>query len=233
MKVDEGEIVGLVGPNGAGKTTLFNVISHFLPYDQGEIRFNGRSLGGLSIQDIVRLGILRTFQTPIGFPGLSCIENLMAVPLQKGERIFPPIFRPRRVTEQEQGIYAKAAGLLSAVNLYDKRHEPAANLSAGELKLLELSRQLMMDPKLLLLDEPASGVNPAMLDRMVEHIRRIRDKGTTFLVIDHNLGFIMQICDRIYVMAQGKIIASGTPKEIAANPLVKAVYLGGSSYEAS
>lgn len=233
LEVREGEIVGLIGPNGAGKTTLFNMISHFLNYDEGEIHFLNQSLSQLSPQEIARMGILRTFQTPIGFPKLSCLENLLVVPAQIGEGIFSSIYRRKQSLAKEREIYDKAIALLKKINLYEKRNELADSLSAGELKLLELSRQLMMDPKLLMLDEPASGINPAMLERMVEHIQNLRQQGMTFLIIDHNLGFIMNICDRIYVLAQGELIASGKPEEIANDPTVKSVYLGGINDEAS
>ena len=140
MEVRQGEIVGLVGPNGAGKTTLFNMVSHFITYDRGEIRFKGESLTRMSAQQIAKRGILRTFQTPIGFPKLSCIENLMVVPAQKGESVWTSLLGAGRVRKEERAIYDKAVGLLEEVSLYDKRNELAANLSAAELKLLELSR---------------------------------------------------------------------------------------------
>ncbi|WP_461479575.1 ABC transporter ATP-binding protein [Paenibacillus sp. PvR148] len=233
LEIKEGEIIGLIGPNGAGKTTLFNMISYTTPYNQGEVIFMNRSLSGLSTQEIARSGIVKTFQTPIGFPNLSCLDNLLVVPSHKGERISHSIFQHREVIDRERENYEKAIDLLKKINLYDKRNELAANLSAGELRLLEISRQLMLDPKLLMLDEPASGINPAMLEKLVEHIQILRQQGMTFLIIDHNLGFIMEICDRMYVLAHGEIIASGTPQEVANNPLVKSVYLGEAEHDAS
>lgn len=233
MEVNQGEIVGLIGPNGAGKTTLFNMISLFLDSNKGKINFLGEEITNGKPEAVVEKGLLRTFQTPVGFPKLSVLENLMVVPPQKGEGIFKTFLYKKNIEETEKENYYKVCDLLKQFNLYDKRNELAENLSAAELKLLELCRQLMASPKIILLDEPASGVNPLMLDKMVEHILRLREEGMTFLVIDHNLGFIYRICDRIYCLANGELIASGTPEEISNNLQVKSVYLGVSDNESS
>lgn len=226
LEVHQGEIVGLIGPNGAGKTTLFNMISLFLESNSGEISFMDEKIGDRSPEEVVEKGLLRTFQTPIGFPKLSVLENLMVVPPHEGEGIFLTFLKRKTIIERERENYYRVCELLKQFNLYDKRNDLAENLSAAELKLLELCRQLMANPKIMLLDEPASGVNPIMLEKMVQHIKRLREDGMTFLVIDHNLGFIYQICDRIYCLANGDLIASGTPDEISANEQVKSVYLG-------
>ncbi|MFJ7729085.1 ABC transporter ATP-binding protein [Neobacillus sp. NPDC097160] len=233
MEVHQGEIVGLIGPNGAGKTTLFNMISLFLNSNKGKINFLDEEITNVKPEDLVGKGLLRTFQTPVGFPKLSILENLMVVPTQKGEGIFKTFIYKKNIEETEKKNYYIVCDLLKQFNLYDKRNELAENLSAAELKLLELCRQLMANPKIMLLDEPASGVNPGMLDKMVEHILRLREEGMTFLVIDHNLGFIYRICDRIYCLANGELIASGTPEEISNNEQVKSVYLGVSNNESS
>jgi ABC-type branched-subunit amino acid transport system ATPase component len=233
MEVNQGEIVGLIGPNGAGKTTFFNMISLFLESNKGEINFLGEEITKDKPEAVVGKGLLRTFQTPVGFPKLSILENLMVVPPQKGEGIFRTFLYKNNIEETEKENYYKVCELLKKFNLYEKRNELAENLSAAELKLLELCRQLMANPKIMLLDEPASGVNPHMLDKMVEHILRLREEGMTFLVIDHNLGFIYRICDRIYCLANGELIASGTPEEISNNEHVKSVYLGVSDNESS
>ena len=226
LEVNQGEIVGLIGPNGAGKTTLFNMISLFLKSNSGEIIFLDEKIDRSTPDDVVTKGLLRTFQTPVGFPKLSLLENLMVVPPHEGEGIFSTFLFRKKIMEREQEHYEKVCGLLRQFNLFEKRNELAENLSAAELKLLELCRQLMASPKIMLLDEPASGVNPVMLDKMVQHILRLRSEGMTFLVIDHNLGFIYRICDRIYCLANGELIASGTPEEISNNEQVKSVYLG-------
>ncbi|WP_045521902.1 ABC transporter ATP-binding protein [Neobacillus niacini] len=228
LEVNKGEIVGLIGPNGAGKTTLFNMISLFLTSNSGEISFLEEKIDIATPEAVVGKGLLRTFQTPVGFPKLSLLENLMVVPPNEGEGIFSIFFKKKKITRIEQDHYDKVCGLLRQFNLYEKRNELAENLSAAELKLLELCRQLMANPKIMLLDEPASGVNPIMLEKMVQHILRLRSEGMTFLVIDHNLGFIYRICDRIYCLANGELIASGTPEEISNNEKVKSVYLGAS-----
>lgn len=233
MDVNQGEIVGLIGPNGAGKTTLFNMITLFLNANAGEIHFSNDNITNETPQSVVDKGILRTFQTPIGFPSLSVLENIMVVPVQHGEGLINTFLKRKQIDQQEKINYEKACKLLKQFDLLEKRNEIAENLSAAELKLLELCRQLMADPKLLMLDEPASGVNPTMLDVMVEHIIRLRNEGMTFLIIDHNLGFIYRICDRIYCLANGKLIASGTPEEISNNETVKSVYLGVKDNEAS
>ncbi|MDR7079343.1 neutral amino acid transport system ATP-binding protein [Neobacillus niacini] len=228
LEVNQGEIVGLIGPNGAGKTTLFNMISLFLPSNSGQITFLNEKIDTATPDDVVEKGLLRTFQTPVGFPKLSLLENLMVVPPNEGEGIFSTFLFRKKIIQREQEHYEKVCGLLRQFNLFEKRNELAENLSAAELKLLELCRQLMASPKIMLLDEPASGVNPVMLDKMVQHILRLRSEGMTFLVIDHNLGFIYRICDRIYCLANGELIASGTPEEISNNEQVKSVYLGAS-----
>jgi ABC-type branched-subunit amino acid transport system ATPase component len=228
LEVNQGEIVGLIGPNGAGKTTLFNMISLFLPSNSGQITFLNEKIDTATPDSVVEKGLLRTFQTPVGFPKLSLLENLMVVPPNEGEGIFSIFLFRKKIIQREQEHYEKVCGLLRQFNLFDKRNELAENLSAAELKLLELCRQLMASPKIMLLDEPASGVNPVMLDKMVQHILRLRSEGMTFLVIDHNLGFIYRICDRIYCLANGELIASGTPEEISNNEQVKSVYLGAS-----
>jgi ABC-type branched-subunit amino acid transport system ATPase component len=228
LEVNKGEIVGLIGPNGAGKTTLFNMISLFLPSNSGEISFLDEKIDTSTPEAVVGKGLLRTFQTPVGFSKLSLLENLMVVPPNDSEGLFSIFYKKKKITRTEQEHYDKVCGLLRQFNLYEKRNELAENLSAAELKLLELCRQLMANPKIMLLDEPVSGVNPIMLDKMVQHILRLRSEGMTFLVIDHNLGFIYRICDRIYCLANGELIASGTPEEISNNEKVKSVYLGAS-----
>jgi ABC-type branched-subunit amino acid transport system ATPase component len=233
LEVKKGEIVGLIGPNGAGKTTLFNMISLFLSSSNGEVQFLGENISKETPERVVEKGLLRTFQTPVGFPKLTVLENLMVVPQQKGEGIFSTFFKRKTIVQTEKENYYKVCGLLEQFNLFEKRNELAENLSAAELKLLELCRQLMANPKIMLLDEPASGVNPVILDKVVEHIIRLRDEGMTFLVIDHNLGFIYRICDRIYCLANGELIASGTPEEISNNEQVKSVYLGVSKDESA
>jgi ABC-type branched-subunit amino acid transport system ATPase component len=154
----------------------------------------------------------------------------MATPLkQRGEKILPAFMRGTRVRAQEEASREKAHELLRSVAMLDRRNELVVNLSAGEARLVEMVRQLMLDPKVLLLDEPAAGINPALRDNLVELLKRLRTEGLTILVIDHNLGFIMDLCDYIYVLARGKVIAEGSPKEISQNPTVIEAYVGKSA----
>lgn len=227
LDVKRGEIVGLIGPNGAGKTTVFNCITGFLRPDGGQVRLNGEEVAGLPPNEIARRGMVRTFQTPVGFPRLTVWENLAVVPFgQRGEHLWPALFPSRAVLDQERAHVRKAMELLERFGLRERRDELVVNLSAPELKLLELARQLMLEPQILLLDEPAAGVNPAMLGELVDLLERLRARGFTFLIVDHNLGFIMKITDRVYVMAAGEVIAHGPPDEVSRNERVQQVYLG-------
>ncbi len=230
LKVDEHAIVGLIGPNGAGKTTLFNVIAGAFPATSGEVHFKGEKISGLPAWQIASRGIARTFQTPHGFPSMTVMENLMVAPLnQVGDRVLRGFWRGSGVKAQEGENHDKAMRLLASVDMLEYRNELMVNLSAGDARVVEMVRQLMLDPSLLLLDEPAAGINPALTGHLLALLRRLRAEGLTILAIDHNLGFIMELCDYIYVLARGQIICQGTPDEVSCDPAVIQAYLGKSA----
>jgi ABC-type branched-subunit amino acid transport system ATPase component len=205
--IREGEIVGLIGPNGSGKTTLFNVIAGYMRADGGEIRFRGRELQTLRPFQIARLGVGRTFQVTRIFPKMTLIENLL-LPRGGGNRA------------------AQAAALLDLAGLADLRDAYANDLSFGQQRLLSIIQVLMLDPALILLDEPAAGVHPIMQHKIVELMHRLNADGKTFLVIEHNMDLVMNHCRRILVLNMGTKIAEGAPHEVRQNETVLAAYFG-------
>jgi ABC-type branched-subunit amino acid transport system ATPase component len=229
LTVPVGKITALIGPNGAGKSTLINVVSGFYPSQKhGSIVFDGQDITRWPPYRRARAGLIRTFQISRGYGGMTVLENMMVPPHgQAGEQLLNAIFRPGLVRSQEQAILAKALELLNTFGLYDKRDEYAGNLSGGQKRLLEMSRALMADPKLLLLDEPMAGVNPALADQLAQHIVELRKTGVTFLLIEHNLGIVDQICDHVIVMASGRALTTGTMAQVRANQEVISAYLGG------
>ncbi|MCL5942501.1 MAG: ABC transporter ATP-binding protein [Actinobacteria bacterium] len=223
LSVEADSITGLIGPNGAGKTTLFNVIAGVYPPNQGEVWFRGEKISDAAPWAIAGKGVARTFQTPHGFPQMTIMENLMVSPLrQKGEGVFRGLLRGARVRAEEKAHRRKALELLDTIGMVDRRNELVVNLSAGEARMVELVRQLMLDPQILLLDEPAAGINPALCGKLLDLLRRLRHEGLTLLVIDHNLSFIMELCDTIYVLSHGEV----TPAAVSADPKVIEAYLG-------
>ena len=228
LSVPRGQITALIGPNGAGKSTLINVVSGFYPHQQGRVLFDGADISRWPPHRIGRRGLIRTFQISRGYGGMTVLENLMVPPQeQAGESLFNAIFRPALVARDERRHVAKALDLLATFGLYEKRNELARNLSGGQKRLLEMSRALMAEPKLLLLDEPMAGVNPALADQLAQHIMELRHTGITFLLVEHNLGIVDQICDHVIVMANGKALATGTMSQVRANEEVVHAYLGG------
>ena len=229
LDVAGGSITGLIGPNGAGKTTLFNLISGFLRPDSGEIYFQGERIDHLPAHLVFRRGLVRTFQIPRELAGMTVIENLMLVPLdQAGERLWNTWFLPWRVAAQEHTNFDKAEDVLKFLNLHHLRDEYAANLSGGQKKLLELGRTLMCAPKMILLDEPAAGVNRVLMRTIVDDIKRLRDElGITFFVIEHDMDVIAWLCDELIVMSEGTKLAEGPPDEVRADKRVLEAYLGG------
>ena len=226
--IRQGSITGLIGPNGAGKTTLFNIIAGFEKPDAGRILFGGEDVTGLAPHRLFHKGLVRTFQIPHEFDGMTVLENLMLVPPgQHGERLLYPLFRWGRVVHQEQEIRRKAEETLAFLNIDHLKHELAGNLSGGQKKLLELGRTIMTDARAVLLDEPGAGVNRTLLGKLSDDIRRLnRERGYTFCIIEHDMGLIMELCDPVIVMAEGKVLAEGTMEEIRANDRVKEAYLG-------
>lgn len=229
IRVEESSITGLIGPNGAGKTTLFNVVTGFLKRDEGEVWFRGEEVGGLLPHEIAMKGMVRTFQTAAGFMHMTVMENMMIAPqAQEGEKLWRTVFPGRNVQTQEEEARRKAADILDFVGLYEKRNEYVENLSSAETKVLEVGRQLLTGAKLVLLDEPMSGVSPAFQGRMVKYLKDIRERvGLTFFVIEHNLDFIRRVSDVIYVMNNGELLCYGTWDKIVQDERVIEAYLGG------
>jgi ABC-type branched-subunit amino acid transport system ATPase component len=214
LTVESATITGLIGPNGAGKTTLFNCVSGLIPPDAGRVVFAGEDITGLSPDRVTRRGLTRTFQIARGFPRLSVLENLLLYgDRQPGERFWPVLLGRHAVARRE-------AELTRVLN------HPAAALSGGQKKLLEIGRALMTAPRLVLLDEPIAGVNPTLGREIGEHLRRLREDGITFLIIEHHLDVIARLCDPVIVMAEGRHLAQGSFAELAADPRVQEAYMG-------
>ena len=226
--VEPNTISGLIGPNGAGKTTTFNMIAGHLKPSSGKIYFDGKEITNLRPHQTFQLGIVRTFQIPRPFSGMTVLENLTMVPRnQIGEKIWNNWLRNNAVAKEEQQIREKANGLLEFLNLSDLQNEYSGNRSGGQLKLLELGRALMSDPKVILLDEPAAGVNPTLLEEIIDRIRDIHRQGVTFLIIEHNMELVMRLCSSILVMAEGGILMRGSPEKIRSDPRLIDAFLGG------
>ncbi|MGD9307089.1 MAG: ABC transporter ATP-binding protein [Desulfobacterales bacterium] len=229
LTVGEGSITGLIGPNGAGKTTLFNLITgHYKP-DKGKILFQGEAIEGLAPHQIFRKKLYRTFQITREFSQMTVLENLMIMPEhQIGEKIWNTWFRPSAVRGQELATQEKALEVLEFVELIKLKNEYAGSLSGGQKKLLEIARSMMADPKIVLLDEPGAGVNPTLMKKLIDNIKTLRDeKGITFLLIEHDMDLVMNLCDPVIVMSEGKKLAEGTADEIKSNEEVLEAYLGG------
>ena len=226
FEVERGSIVALIGPNGAGKTTFFNVLTGFERADQGSWAFEGTGLAGRPAYAIARSGLVRTFQTARVFPRLSVVDNVtLAAPGQRGERLFSSLI-PVRWRRQDEELRDRARELVGWVGLGGKADDYAGTLSGGQRKLLELARAVMAAPRLLMLDEPMAGVNPALRQALLEKITELPSEGITVLFVEHDMDVVSAIADVVVCMAQGSIIASGTPAEVAADPVVIEAYLG-------
>jgi branched-chain amino acid transport system ATP-binding protein len=229
FNVSRGTITGLIGPNGAGKSTLLNVIAGTLPATFGSILLEGEPLDGLRPDHLLRRGLARTFQVPRPIPTMTVLENLvLAGQDQVGERIWNAWFRSGQVERQENQIIDQALGVLAYVNLLHLRDAYAANLSGGQRKLLEFARTLMVKPRLVLLDEPAAGVNRTLMRQLTQHIEeQSRDHGVTFLIVEHDMDLVARLCDPVIVMAEGKRLMEGSFAQIRQDKAVLDAYLGG------
>lgn len=228
--VRQGEILGLIGPNGAGKTTMFDLLAGSIAPSSGDIVLNGVSVAGEPAHRRIGRGLGRTFQIPRPLANLSLVENVMlAAQGQAGEHLLANFLRPFRVAAQERAAEAKAMELLDLVSLSRLAHEPARVLSGGQRKLLELARVMMADPAIILLDEPAAGVNATLLEVIMDRIREINARGVTFLLIEHNIDMVTRLCHRVLVMAAGQLICEGTAAQVARDPRVVEAYLGGAA----
>ena len=222
-----GAIGGLVGPNGAGKTTLFNCLAGALQPTSGQVKLDGRDITGASPDRVFAAGLARTFQIPRPFPEMSVLDNVMLAPRgQLGERFWANWLRPRAVAQQERAVQAAARHWLDFVGLSALAAEPARVLSGGQRKLLELARVMVAEPKLVLLDEPGAGVNPALLDQIVDRVAELNRQGVTFLVIEHNMDLVMSLCNPVMVLAQGRLLVQGDAAAVLKDERVVEAYLG-------
>ncbi|WP_091523098.1 ABC transporter ATP-binding protein [Aerobium aerolatum] len=228
IEIAKGSITGLIGPNGAGKTTLFNVIAgHYKP-SSGKVWLGDENITGLSPHQLFHKGLLRTFQIAHEFSTLTVRENLMMVPdNQPGERLVDVWIRPSKVRDREEEVRAKADEVIEFLEISHVADELAGNLSGGQKKLLELGRTMMVDAKIVFLDEVGAGVNRTLLNTLGDAILRLnRERGYTFCMIEHDMDFIGRLCDPVIVMAEGKVLAKGTANEVKANEQVIEAYLG-------
>jgi branched-chain amino acid transport system ATP-binding protein len=226
VEIQRGSITALIGPNGAGKTTFFNLVTGFDKPDAGKWTFNGESMQGVAPHRMATLGMVRTFQLTKSLTKLPVIENMkLGATGQRGEKIWNGLI-PGRWRAQEAAIEERADQLLKRFKLDHMRDEYAGSLSGGQRKLLEMARALMTDPTLVMLDEPMAGVNPALKQSLNEHVRGLRDEGMTVLFVEHDMDMVHDISDWVVVMAEGRVIAEGTPDDIARNPAVIDAYLG-------
>jgi neutral amino acid transport system ATP-binding protein len=223
LDVEEGQVAGLIGPNGSGKTTLFNVITGYLRPERGRVRLRGADITGLSPARVFGHGIGRTFQMTRIFGRLSVVENML-VATQRREGWLRSVVKGQSSPAER----ARAMELLEFVGLDRLARSPASHLSFGQRKLLELAYVLVADPVIILLDEPVGGVNPTLINLIADRIRGLNEQGKTFLIVEHNMEFVMGLCDRVTVMDHGSSIASGIPQVIRGDPRVLDAYLGGS-----
>lgn len=229
FEVEKETITGLIGPNGAGKTTVFNLISGFYRPDGGRISFKGTRVDNLPPYKVPHLRVARTFQITRELQRMTVIDNLMVAPLnQMGENLWNSWFRIPSVKNQERKLREKAKDVLDFLEISDLKDEYAGNLSGGQKKLLEFGRTMMTDPELMLLDEPGAGINPTLMKKLNSFIETLRSReGMTFFLIEHDMDLVMQLCDPIIVMSEGKKLAEGPAEEIQKNQKVLDAYLGG------
>jgi neutral amino acid transport system ATP-binding protein len=226
--VERGSVTALIGPNGAGKSTLFNVISGFLAAERGSVQLEGRRIEHAASHRIARRGLVRTFQIPRALTRLSVLDNvLLAAPRHPGEQLRGLLLRPGAARARERAALRRAHELLELVRLDQHANDYAGVLSGGQRKLLDFARVLMAEARLVLLDEPMAGVNPVLGRQLLDHVLQLRtDLGMTFLFVEHDLDVVMEASDRVIVMNEGRVIASGTPSDIRSDQRVVDAYLG-------
>jgi ABC-type branched-subunit amino acid transport system ATPase component len=225
LNVSQGRITGLIGPNGSGKTTLFNLIVGYHPVDAGSIKFRGKEISRLLVPQIARLGLMRTFQQTRIYSKMNCVDNMLISVPHRHEG-FRSMF-----TKYPSEAVERAEELLEFVGLYQKRYLISGDLSFGQQKLLEFAMALMSEPEVLLLDEPTAGINPTLINGLIDRLKRANeDMGITLFVIEHNMRVIMNLAEHIYCLANGRLLASGTPDEIQNDNRVIDAYLGGRSH---
>lgn len=228
MSVRKGELYGLIGPNGAGKSTLFALASGLIAQDGGSVHFDGADVSRLKTVDRARRGLVRTFQVPREFKSLSVLENLLvAAPRLSGESLWRIFLRPGAVARDERVARDRAEEILDFLKLGQVRDVAAGSLSGGQKKLLELGRALMLDPKIVMLDEPFAGVNAVLIKDISARLRELKALGITVLVVEHNLPALCDLVDELHVMDRGRLIASGEPERVLEIETVRAAYLGG------
>lgn len=228
LVVRTGSITGLIGPNGAGKTTLFSLVAGSIAPSSGEIWIDGQAGHRSPAHKRIGMGLARTFQIPKPFSGMSVLENvLVAFQNHPGENLLCNWFTPGRSTRVEKENLEKAHELIKFVALGHLVHEPARVLSGGQRKLLELARVLAANPRVILLDEPAAGVNPSLLETIIERIQLLNERGVSFLLTEHNMDMVSRLCSHVYAMARGEMLCEGSVAEVTQNPVVLEAYLGG------
>jgi branched-chain amino acid transport system ATP-binding protein len=230
FSIESGTMTGLIGPNGAGKSTTFNCITGVHDPTAGTVYFQGDDITGLAPYTIAQQGLVRTFQIARELGEMTVMENLMLAPMrQRGESLWRSVlpFARRSIIKQEEEVLDNCWEMLEFFEIDHLAHEHAGNLSGGQRKLLELARALLTEPSMLLLDEPFAGVNPSLEKRLLEHIHELREEGYTFLIVEHDMDLIMNNCERVIVMHQGRILKDGTPAEVKASEDVIEAYLGG------
>jgi branched-chain amino acid transport system ATP-binding protein len=226
VEIPRGQITALIGPNGAGKTTFFNLLTGFDKPNTGSWTFEGKNLAGVPSYKVARLGMIRTFQLTKALSLLTVIENMrLGAQKQPGENFLRALVRPLWA-KNEAAITVKADDLLKRFKLDAKREDYAAGLSGGQRKLLEMARALMSEPKLVMLDEPMAGVNPALTQSLLDHIKDLKKNGTTVLFVEHDMHMVRHISDWVIVMAEGKVVAEGPPAQVMKDPAVIDAYLG-------
>jgi branched-chain amino acid transport system ATP-binding protein/neutral amino acid transport system ATP-binding protein len=227
LRVEPHRITGLIGPNGAGKTTLFNCISGILRPDAGQVLFAGRAITGWRPDRVANAGLIRTFQIARGFPRLSVYENLLLYgDRQPGEGVGHALARTAAARGREDELVHAAYAIAQRLNLVRVLNDPAASLSGGQKKLLEIGRVLMGRPQLMLLDEPVAGVNPSLTREIAQHLRGLVEEGLTILLIEHHMDTIARLCHHVVVLAEGRNLAEGTFAQVAADPVVQEAYMG-------